>query len=326
MFRSYKEFFSQKITSKPEIMISLDEYREHVYVNLSGMVLKHDPIGRDALKKTFDVNQIRRKMEEISYPHTEAFIISIQNGNPSKIIKQIENLDMWVYKNSVQTDVVQFLEGIFLTYQSNIIKKTIHPNDIDKAILTFVEKSRTVLGEMTSRIESIIDKIPWDNHPIYIEALVPENDWVADTARVHIGEFYKSNFDIKKTDKGLKIENIVFNEMPEKIIDQMKNLIARLKESPEIKKILSLYMSQPSKNRTLFERKKRDVSLGIKAVIPQGTMLTNLPYSEGDDVWKVRIDDEGLIRNLQEGNIIGYNLIEDANIRWIELVRSGNEK
>ena len=323
MFRSYKEFFSQKNASKPEIIISLDQYREHVYVNLSGMVLKHDPIGRDALKKTFDVNQIRRRMEEISYPHTEAFVISIQNGDPLKITKQIENVDLWVYRNSIQTDVVQFLEDIFLAYQSNVIKKTIHPNDVDKAVLSFVEKSRIVLGEMTSKIESIIDKISWNNHPIYIEALIPENDWITDTARVYIGEFYKSSFEIKKTNKGLKIENIIFNEMPQKMTDQIKNLISRLKESPNIKKILSLYMSQPSKNRTLFERKKRDISLGIKAFLPQGTMLTNLPYSESDDVWKVKIDDEGLMNNLQEGNIVGYHLIEDANIRWIDLVRTG---
>jgi hypothetical protein len=52
-------------------------------------------------------------------------------------------------------------------------------------------------------------------------------------------------------------------------------------------------------------------------------MLTNLPYSESDDVWKVKIDDEGLMNNLQEGNIVGYHLIEDANIRWIDLVRTG---
>jgi hypothetical protein len=287
------------------------------------MVLKHDPIGRDALKKTFDVNQIRRRMEEISYPHTEAFVISIQNGDPLKITKQIENVDLWVYRNSIQTDVVQFLEDIFLAYQSNVIKKTIHPNDVDKAVLSFVEKSRIVLGEMTSKIESIIDKISWNNHPIYIEALIPENDWIADTVRVYIGEFYKSSFEIKKTNKGLKIENIIFNEMPQKMTDQIKNLISRLKESPNIKKILSLYMSQPSKNRNLFERKKRDISLGIKAFLPQGTMLTNLPYSESDDVWKVKIDDEGLMNNLQEGNIVGYHLIEDANIRWIDLVRTG---
>jgi|LakMenEpi03Aug12_release.lakeMendotaPanAssembly.Ray.scaffolds.fasta_scaffold02041_40 hypothetical protein len=321
LFKKYSEFVENKKQSQPSVVLCLDAYREHLMSNLSGLVLKNSPIYQDALKKTIDVTKIKKSLLEIGYPYIESFSICLENGQTDNIARQIQKFDNWLYLNSKDTEILKFVESAFWKYQLNLMLKKIDPKDVDLTIFSLVDKSRNVLGEMAFKIEKIIESIAWDNHPIFIEALIPTDDWIVDSARISIGEYFQAHFDMNKKNENLDVTTVIFTEMPQKMRDQIDNLLNRLKESPKIKQIMTLYMSKPENLRDFFERKKRDVALGIKAFIPQGTLLQNKPFYEGQDLWKVKIDYSSLVKTTQEGDVTGYQLLEDANVRWIELIK-----
>jgi hypothetical protein len=122
------------------------------------------------------------------------------------------------------------------------------------------------------------------------------------------------------------VENVVFSEMPESMRTQIDALLQRIKDSPKIKKMVTLYMAKPHQDRNLFERKRRDISLGIKTTLPKNTILMNMPIDEKNDIWKVRIKEEKLSKILNEGDFLQYQLMDESDLIWINLVEAKNEK
>jgi hypothetical protein len=177
---------------------------------------------------------------------------------------------------------------------------------------------------MASNIERIALQIGWNNHPIFISSIY-DGDRVSNVANVFIGENYHMCFDYKKIDTGFVVENVVFSEMPSAMRSQIDALLQRIKESPKIKKMVTLYMSKPQSERNLFERKKREIALGMKTTLPKNTVLMNMPIDENNDIWKVRMREEKLSRILQEGDFEQYQIMDEVDLIWISKVKN-NEK
>ena len=324
MNTSYKKFASLKEINQVDIIISTDSYKEHLLLNFSGLALKNSPEFVDAIKKSYDINQIKNELHSVSYPEAEAIIIALNEGSSEGQEEHLQKLERWVYRKGKNDSVCKLVENMILDLQGISKRKTISPDQIDKTINSFVEKGRNIAGELAFKIENIIKQTGF-NFPVQIELLLPENDILPNSMRVTLGEEYKTIFDVTKKNNSYDVHGIQFDEMPQSVYNQMQILIDKIKESPKIGKILSLYMSQPKNNRNLFEKKKRDISLGIKAHLNEGTLLSNLPNEE-NDVWKVKIDNVSISEKMREGDYILYQIHEDANIRWIELLRSKNER
>ena len=318
MFTRYKEYCEKKANSQSKIAISIDDYKEQLTTNISGLVLKNSD-NNQCVKNFIDVTNIKSKLEKVDYPYVESFIICLENSNITKISNQVENLERWLYLNSKDDSVIPLIESVVYTYQSNMIRKKLDPKDIDDIVEGLCCKTLDVMREMVFNLEREIEKIEWDHHPINFTAVYKENR-ASEEATVTIGENYHVVFDFKKTDRGFLVENIVFSEMPSSMRSQIDSLLQRIKESPKIKKIITLYMNKPQEERNLFEKKKRDISLGIKTTLPKNTLLRNMPISESEDIWKVRLRQDKLTKVLNEGDFIEYQLLDDVDIIWIKLL------
>lgn len=317
-FKRYSSYIQEKKQLQPVISIDLDVYKEHIFTNLSGLVIKNDVENLNVLKKIVNISNIRKKLYDLNYPYVEAFVISLKNGNPSGIYRNLDRLKQ--YENSEK--IVAMVESSFWNYQAKVLSTRLTSEDVDHIIDSLISESTICIREIISKIELILEKIDWDNHPIKIQALIPQNDWVVESVKVFVGGLIPSNFILKKTIKGFDIveENI---DGSNKIKNQIINFIEKLRENPNYKQIVTLYMSQPKDKRQLFETKKRDIALGIKTILSQGTYLTNIPYYENTDLWKIKVDNKNLFKTLHEGDFIGYELLDDTEIRWIEILKEG---
>lgn len=325
MYKNLLDYLEKRKSNHLIVGISLDSYRENLVTSLSGLVIKREDKSREAIFKIIDCDSIKETLLEINYPYLESFMICIEQGNAKKITNHLENLENWVYKNSFNKSFIDLVENEIRPFQAIICKRDLHPEDVDLVIDSLIQKSRTVIEEIASKIESSIEKLEWGSCPILVKALPSEN-WISESAKIEFGSNVFSSFDLIKTSHGYVVENILMNEMPEKLKQQIQDLIQRLKESPKIKQVATLYMAKPNINRNLFENKKRQISLGIQTYLPKGTLLTNIPSHENDDIWKVKLENKNLLKYLQEGNFTGYKLVDDSQLKWIELFRSKNEE
>jgi len=150
---------------------------------------------------------------------------------------------------------------------------------------------------------------------------------IVDSMLVKINGIYPALFTLTHTHQGFKAENFVSNNLPDRVSTQYQILMKKLQENPNYKQIISLYMPQPTAKRRLFEQKKKEIALGYKTMLPEGTTLTNMIIDENIDYWRVKLPKEYLISSLHEGDMLSYHLVEDAPVRWLELVKKGqNEK
>lgn len=325
MYKNLSDYISKKSAQITTVGMSLDFYRENLITSLSGLAIKNDEKSREALRKIIDCEKIKTVLEEINYPFLESFMICLEQGNSKKIFDHMQRMEDWIIKNSLDESIIELVESQFWLYQASVLNKEIQPEDIDYAIESLMDKTRLIIEQMVAKIENELSYVDWDNHPIMVKALPSEN-WIVERAKVEIGNQFTASFDLVNEAKGFVVENITINEMPEKMKNQIQALMQRLKESPKLKQMVTLYMSKPVVNRNLFESKKKQIALGIKTFLPRGTFLTNVPMDENNDIWKVKIERKNLLKSLQEGDVTEFKLIEDSSIRWIELFRRKNEE
>lgn len=324
MFTSFNQFVSQKNEKKQEFTYIFDAYKEFLTINLSRLVLKNDGSLKECLSELIDKTKFRNELDCSGYPYSEALILSFENGNFQNMQQQLEKFERWIYKNKKSENLMKLVESEFVNYHAITHKSKLDADDVDRIIESFMIKSKKILTEVSEHILDITAKNKWEKHNIQLECIVPNEGFISNECRVIIGDNYRSIFDVKKTNQGYEVSNIQFDEMPQDLYYQMQNLIDKIRESPRIKKVLSLYMNKPVSQRSFFENKKREISLGIKSHLSMGTVLTHFDHQKGD-LWKVKLDNTPMNQITKE-EYVGYELLEDANIRWIELVRASNEE
>lgn len=318
-FLRYSEYVHKKTEVKNTVLYMVDQYREETHANLARLVLTKTDYFEEAINSLLNISRIERMLHEAHYPQVDSVCIALQTGNDKKVSQKLNSLRHWLEQCGLPVNSCALIERACLDYRSKQITKEFEPKDVDAATANLVEDCYHFLDTIKGKLEAALTKIDWDNHEIVLEAVVPKSGLKVQQSRLHLGEMYKMTVDINRTEQGFVIQEAEFSFLPDSLKQQFQNLIAKMRDSDRYGKIISLYLSEPQVKRSLYETKQLDVSLGIQSILPKNTILLSQPNGE-DDVWKVRIAADNLVKVMEEGNLIAYRLLEETRLRWIERV------
>lgn len=316
---SLLEYIKNK--SRPQISIKMNAYREAVQADLASLVLKPNEKINEAKKHIVNLREISKILKELNYPLIDEFGMAIRTGDPKKVNRTHMAFRRWAEYQKPEKTLSDRIETIMFQYESNLFND-FGPEQADEILASATEESKAILENLAQRIDMTISTLRrWGNYPVTIEA-VGEKDWIVSDVKVTIGEAYPVSFLLHLTPLGLKAGELQKAEsVPDSLSNDALELLNKLSTNPKYNKIITLYMTRPITDRRFFELSKRDLSLGIQAVLPGHVILTTEPQGD-QDVWKVKIDEKYIFERQSQGNIKEYSIIgEEAPIKWIEQFR-----
>lgn len=321
---SFTKYLESK--AQPQILTVMDDYKEKLSADMSSLLMKPTDQMDEARKNIINIREVTRTLSELAYPLAEEFRMAVRTGDPKKVGHAHMTFRRWAKYSEANRVLADKIETAMFQYQTKLYGKEFGADDADEVIKSSLGESQAVLDRMSHSIDLAISKIPtWHNHRVIIEAIYPEKGWIINEARVTVGEAFLASFVYEITSSGLKVKSVSEEEMPATLQVDMQALLNKLRSNPKYNRILTLYMTRPLSERRYFEIAKRDLALGIKAVLPNHVTLATVPLSGDSDVWKVRVEEKYLHEYLQEGDVKQYHIVgEEAPVRWIE--RMSNEK
>lgn len=317
---SFMKYIESKI--RPNIIIDTSLYQEQLKADVASLLLKPDDKLIEARKNIIDITEMTHILSKISYPLMNELCMSLRTGDVKKISHAHMVFRRWSEYCNYDKNLIDKIETAIFQYQIKLYGNEFGPNDADRVVKSSLTESFAILNKMSQNLNLMISGIPtWGNHQIIIEAIAPEKDWIINEAKVKIGNMFTVDFIYENTPLGFKIKNInETEEIPVSLKSDFQILLNKLQKNPKYDKISTLYMNRPLSERRVFEIIKRDLSLGIKSVLPQHIILSTSPLTEGTDVWKVKIEEKYLYEYLNEGSIKQYQIMEEAPLRWIERI------
>jgi len=317
---SFMKYLENK--ARPSILVVMDEYKEKLHADMASLMLKPDKQLIEARKNIVNIKDISRTLSELAYPLSEEFKMAIRTGDPKRVNHAHMTFRRWADYYGPDRNLSDKIETAMFQYQTKLYGKEFGPEEADKVVDSSLSESKAILDQMAHNINLAISKIPtWHNHKIVIEAIYPETGWVVSEAKITVGDAFQAVFVYEQTGTGFKAKLFKEEDLPSSLKNDMQDLLAKLKTNPKYNKILTLYMTRPISERRYFEIAKRDLSLGIEAVLPSHITLATIPLPGDSDVWKVRVEEKYLKEYLHEGDVKEYQVIgEEAPMRWIERV------
>lgn len=311
-----------EIKSRPQISIVFDAYKEKLHADLSGLVLKPNQQLIEAKKNIIDILEVSKILSALQYPLKNEFIIAVRTGDPKKVHHAHMSFRKWTEYNHANKNSDQ-IEKILFQYEASLFDKQFSSEQADEVIKTSLAESKSILENLARQVDLAIDSMKsWGNHKVTIEAVIPENGWIISEATVIIGDSFTAKFALSPTLLGLKIGDLKKEDsIPSSLENDVLALMSKLTSNPKYNKILTLYMTRPITERRYFEMTKRDLSLGIKTVLPNHILLATMPTipAKETDIWKVRIEEKYLQEHLCEGDYKEYYIIgDDAPIKWLD--------
>lgn len=320
--------FTKYLESKanPQIVIVMDDYKEKLCADMSSLLMKPDEQLAEARKHYVNIREVAKILSELSYPLIAEFSMAVRTGDPKRVTHAHMTFRRWAKYSDADRILADKIETAMFQYQTKLYGKEFGSDDADEVVKSSLCESQAILDQMAHNIELAISKIKtWHNHRVVIEAVCPEKGWVITEAKVSVGDAFVTTFTYEHTSTGLKVKRLAEDELPASLKADMQELLARLSKNPKYNRILTLYMTRPTTERRYFEIAKRDLALGITAVLPNHVTLATSPLPGNPDVWKIRVEEKYLREHLHEGDVKHYQIIGDeAPIRWIE--RMSNEK
>lgn len=323
-FKRLSDFLKEKQNSRAKVGFTLQDYREHVLSNFSSFVLKNE-YAQEVVKNVLNVNKIRNILQSVNYPFCEAFCIAAKAGNLENLGKNLEKCISWGYKSGYSSAYFAELTEIVQNYQAKHLGEQFGPFDVDMAVDSLVAECLADMNLLVAKIEQAAEQIDFKNN-IVVKALVPEDEIYASNFEIVVESINPISLLATKTESGFKFSFMQEGVLPDALKGAYENLLQKLKENPAYKHVVSLYMAQSPAKRQLFEKVKQDVCLGMQSVLPKDTTLTNMVVDETCDYWRVKVPKNYLVNYLQEGDMTTYCLVEDAPIRWLELVQKGSHE
>jgi hypothetical protein len=314
---SLKKYIEKK--EKPNIIVSLDSYKESLISCVSSLILKPQNIT-ESKKYIIDYDYLEKILSEMAYPFSKQIQMILKTGDVCKINQAHKELKSWIKNNYQSNNNSDFVDNAIYDYQSSLYQENITPDNIDKIFNSYLNESQKTMKLITNFISSKLEKIKnWNDHTIEIEALFPADGLIVNEAKVKIKHF---DFDLEFRSPNFVVKNIKEIEMMPSLSENVNNLLSLLTENEKFEKILTLYMTRPTEERSFYESIKREISLGISSVLPNHLELQSLPIQENfkSDLWKVKVNSRYVCEKFIEGNYKQYEIINECPIRWIERI------
>lgn len=322
---SFSKYLETK--SRPEISVILDAYKEKLQADLSGLVIKPTQQLVEAKRNIVNIHEISKILSELKYPLIHEFNMAVRTGDSKKAHHAHLAFRKWTEYSKADKHLADRVETVMFQYQASLFNGEFGPEQADEVIKSSLSESHAIMDNFEKRIDLAISSLQkWNNYPVTLIAVSPETGWVTSEAIVVLGDSFKVEFTIENTPLGLKVGSLKKEEeIPASLESDALALMNKLSTIPKYNKILTLYMTRPTADRRYFEMTKRDLALGIKTDLPNHVVLTTMPLSEEQDVWKVKIEEKYLREHLCEGDYKEYYIIGDeAPIKWIEQHRKAN--
>jgi len=306
--------------AQTSILVVMDEYKEKLHADMASLMLKPDKQLVEARKNIVNIKEVARTLSELAYPLSDEFKMAIRTADPKRVNHAHMTFRRWADYHKPDQSLSDKIETAMFQYQAKLYGKDFGPEEADDVVKSLIAESTSIIDQMIHNINLAISKIPtWHEHKIVVEAICPEVGWVVSEAKISVGDAFQADFLYEHTSTGFKSKLLTEEELPGSLKNDMQDLLAKLRTNPKYNKILTLYMTRPLSERRYFEIAKRDLSLGIEAVLPSHITLANSPLPGNSDVWKVRVEEKYLKECLHEGDVKEYQVIgEEAPMRWIE--------
>jgi hypothetical protein len=322
---SFSKYIETKI-QPPHANISISAYKEKLEADLSSLVIKPNQQLIEAKRNIVNLKEVSKILSELKYPLIDEFNMAIRTADTKKVNHAHLIFRKWTEYSKPDSQLVDRIEEILFQYESNLFTKVFGPEQADEVAISSLAESKATLEHIAQKIDLAISSLShWGNYSVVVEAVNPENGWIVSEAKIIIGDTFKAEFFIADTPLGLKTKSLKKEGLPPSMEADVEALLNKLNANPKYSKILTLYMTRPITDRRYFEMIKRDLSLGIQTVLPNHVLLTTMPFSEDQDVWKIKIEEKYLCEHLHEGDYKEFHLIGDeAPIKWIEQFRKAN--
>jgi len=291
---SYQKYINYKEQMKVEVC--LEVYKNHLWKQINKKI--NEGVN---LKDIVCKEEITSLLKEVSYPHEEIVRISIAADNPVSISKQLEKLKDWneSKKDPKCKKLINLMENLEAGYYVPASE-----DDIGQSIDAHEEHYKNKIKGLASKIESVAKKIRWRNYDIKLEAVLTEGIGIEEVLVYVEGE--KSII--------VSIEDLSGKVLDSKYSEACEALIKALKEYNNNKKISTFYVDSSYQNNKLLECKKKEMVLGQRCYLPEGTILSSV--KEDKSRWKIKIEENNLLK-IEEIYIVGS---KEAQIRFIEKI------
>jgi len=320
-FLTYNKFVENKNQNNKTIIFDISEYRDAVYADLSRLVLNKTDYFEEAITYLLNINKIECMLHDLGYPHKEAICIALKSGNDEKIVRNMNKLENWLDFCGFSKQKCALIERACFDYRSKKINNNFEPSDVDVATENLVTDCYHFLESIKSKFEAILPNTDLDEVYIVLEAMPASKNLKIKIVKCKLKCKGEMQVEITRTDEGFIVGEATFENMPSSIKEKLSVLLSKLKESEKYNKILTLYLQEPNHKRFIYENKKLDISLGIQTTLPKNCILATTPM-ESNDVWKVRLHSNNLVKIMQEGDVVTYRLLDESRLLWIERLES----
>jgi len=276
-----------------KVEVCLETYKNHLWKQVNKKIDEGSKLKDIVCKE-----EVSSLLREVCYPYEEILKISIASDNPIKISKQLEDLKDW--SSSRQTNKCKKLVSLLEELEAGRYL-SISEEDMSRSIDAHESYYRNRIKTLAEQVGAASKSIKWKNYDIKIEAVLED---------LEVNEVYIYV-------EGEKSMILSLNEPSGRVIESKyssicESLLKALKEQKEKSKISTFYMPSSYHSNNILEDFKKQIVLGQKCYLPEGTILSKVKSNTSK--WKIKLEENNLLK-LEEGYVVGP---EDARIRFIE--------
>jgi hypothetical protein len=291
---SYKKYLEHRENIKVEVC--LEKYRSHLSELVNKKIINEGCRSKELICK----EKILDLVNETSYPKSEELRLVVLSDNSIKILKQLEALRNW--NETKNEHACNELIHIINLYESGRYSDP-SENDAHMCVESYTKYYKRKLQLLANKLENSIKTIKWKNYNLKLEAVPEKNDFSISKAIALVDDQPKLIFNLDS----ISSELINKNEIKEEYIELANNFNKINKHE-----ISTFYVDGASFKKGILESMKKEMSLGIKHYLKEGTKLSKQPFDK--NCWKVKIDENNVVR-LDEEYLIDST---DVLIRFLE--------
>jgi hypothetical protein len=308
---SFTRFVESK--KRPTVELSLAHYRDVLEREVYDSLL--DPFKRDEcfLTHLAEIMDLRPNLVRLSYPRTEELLMAIAAREPSKIRRAHEQFVAW--GKGKDPDRVASVENSLFECRSYLYGKEVEFSKevADKIVESVCKDTENNALRIVRLLETAINRVHnWHNSTVIFQPLKPDAAMVSNEGMVVVGQPPSMTFMCNNKPLGIEVYDIQdVDGYPISIQEDYTGLVRALQVTKPRSAFQTLFVMAHPKDRQKYEQIKREISLGMEATLPTGSVLQESPPDHPEmDIWRVKLKNNKIINESSE-----------APIRWLDLYK-----